>query len=97
MLDERNGRTIIGWDTDTAQDHEYVCDREADNWIIEWVGTTPPDSVWATVDDHRDDPLAAFRVWPLHLNVDQLPEGTACSECGDVWNGREWVPSSSED
>jgi hypothetical protein len=94
MLDQRTGQTIIGWDLDEPGGSARVCDAEADNWVIQWVGTEPPNSVWATADDRRDDPLAAFRVWPLHLNTTDLPAGTVCAECGFTWNGRDWVAAA---
>jgi len=89
MLDARNGQTIIGWDIGDNGEAVYLCDSEAENWIIDWIGTEPPDSAWATMCDRRDYP--PFRVWPLHLNTALIPEGAICEECGAEWNGREWV------
>lgn len=95
MRDERNGQTIIGFKLDETWDADnYCCQLEADNWVIQWAATEPPGSVWATMDDRRDDPRAAFRVWPLHYDVDEIPEGTTCDACGSRWECGGWVVAS---
>ena len=92
MIDNQ-GRTVIGWlvDDPAVPGDEtgpaVACDAEADNWLIDWVGTEPPGSVWAAVDDRPDE---QFRVWPLNLNADTIPAGTMCRECGADWTGTEW-------
>lgn len=97
MLDPRNSRTIVGFKADNADfgtrddtgGTVYVCEREADNWSIEWSGTDPPGSVWATADDRTGEPVAEFQVWPVHLG-DEIPEGARCAVCGALWTGSDW-------
>jgi hypothetical protein len=91
MIDPRSSRHIDGWlaEPDGPSLQAYYCDEEARNWLVQWVATVPPGSVWADLDGEL------FQVWPVCQPIDpdddSVPIGTVCPACCREWNGARWA------